>query len=494
MRRATATVAAALLLVASCTSGPDYRSPMTVGGQNTAPTLIGARERAYAIAPVPPSWWRLFDNPMLNGLVEKALVRNTDLRVALASLEASQARLREQQLQRTPSTSLSANPTYGQASGDANGSPTALSPGAVYDLGGTVSYDLDLSGRLKRGIEAEGANVGADQAALDLARVNIAAQTTSAFVSACSAGLRIAVTNQSVGIARRSLDVTQRRFGAGVTGINDVVRARTLLRQTVAELPTLLAQQRAALFRLATLTGDVPEAFPTEVARCNAPPVLRRPIPVGDGAALLARRPDVREAEQLVHVAVAGIGVETANLYPSVTLGGSIGTTATSVGDILSNRAFRWSLGPLVSWSFPNRATGRARIAEQDAAARQSLARFDGTVLTALRETETAMTNLARQLDTERDLTLARNDAALAERNVQRLYAGGVGEFLDTLDAQRTLIQAQDQLAQATAQVSQNQVDLFMALGGGWEDAPPVAQTDLGRVTEPHKPAPRRNR
>lgn len=487
MIRARVAPAALLALLAGCTSGPDYRPPaLADGAASGAPPLLAAQGPAFAPAPLPPHWWRLFADPTLDALVEKALVRNTDLRAALASLQQAQAQLREAERQRTPSTSLSINPTYGQASGDENGSPTALSPGPVYDGGFTVSYDFDLFGRLKRGIEAQQANVGAAQAALDLSRVNIAAQTTSAYVSACAAGLRIAVTNQSVAIARASLDVTQRRFDAGVAGANDVVRARTLLRQTSANLPALVADRQTALFQLATLTGDAPEAIPAAAASCIRPPVLRRPIPVGDGATLLARRPDVREAERSLHAAVAQIGVVTADLYPSITLGGSIGTTATSLGDIVRDRAFRWSVGPLLSWTVPNQSIVRAQIDQAGAAARQSLAQFDGTVLTALRETESALTTLARQLDTERELTLARDDAALAERNVARMYAGGVADFLDTLDAQRTLIQAQDSLAQATVQVSRDQVSLFMALGGGWEDAPPVADTDLGRVTTPH--------
>ncbi len=245
----------------------------------------------------------------------------------------------------------------------------------------------------------------------------------------------------------------------------------------------LVADRQAALATLATLVGDPPEAMPTAVAACAAPPLLRRPIPIGDGAGLLARRPDVRQAERQLAAAVAEIGVSTAALYPSITLGGALGTTTSHLGDIVSNRAFHWNVGPLVTWNFPNQSVARAEIAAANAAARGSLAQFDGTVLTALREAETALTALARSLDTERELTAARGDAALSNRNVARLYAGGVGEFLDTLDAERTLIQAEDALATATAQVSQDQVELFMALGGGWQDALPVQAGDLSAVT-----------
>lgn len=476
---------ALLALLSGCTVGPNYRQPPVLTGAAPPPAFVSGKEAAYdGVAPLPPHWWKLYDDPVLDGLEEKALARNTDLRVALASLEQAQAALRGTQLQRTPQTSLAIEPGYGQASGDSKGSPVALKPGAVYEGMESISYDLDLFGRLRRSIEEGKADVGAAQAALDLARINVAAGIAQAYASVCSAGLEIAVTNRSVTIAQRSLDVTQRRFDAGIAGINDVVRARTLLRQTNATLPALMAQKQNSLFMLATLTGDNPEAFPASVAACATPPLVRSPIPIGDGAGLLARRPDVREAERKLAAAVAGIGVSTASLYPSISLGGSFGTIATRLPDIVRDRGFQWNVGPLVTWNIPNLGVARARVQASDAAARGALASFDGTVLTALRETEASLTTLARQMDTERQLTDARDDAATSSANTAKLYAGGIGEFLDTLDAERTLIQAENSLATATAQVSQDQIALFLALGGGWQAPPVIAKTSLEPVTE----------
>lgn len=473
------------LLLAGCTVGPNYRAPPLQAGDTQPAAFLGAGDAAYdAQGALPPRWWRLYDDPLLDGLEEKALTHNTDLRVALASLQQAEAALRGAQLARTPQTSLTLDPTYGQASGDSKGSPVALKPGFAYVGNESISYDLDLFGRLKRSIEAGQANVGAAQAALDLARVNVAAATAQAYVTVCAARLQIAVIRRSITVTEQSLAVTQRRYDAGIAGINDVVRARTLLRQTAATLPALEAQQRGGLFTLATLTGDAPETLPAQVASCAAPPLIRHPIPIGDGAALLARRPDVREAERKLASAVAGIGVSTSALYPSVSLGGSLGTVATSVPDIVKDRGFQWSVGPLLSWSIPNLGRARAQVAQSNATARGALAQFDGTVLTALRETEGALNTLARRLDTERQLTAARDDAATANANTARLYAGGIGQFLDTLDAERTLIGAENALASTTAQVSQDQIALFLALGGGWQEAPPVKATALDTVAQ----------
>lgn len=474
-----------LALLAGCTVGPDYRAPSVMTGKAPVPPLATQGAAAFEAArPLPARWWHLYDDPRLDALVDKALVHNTDLRVALATLEQTRAQLREIEVQRTPQTGLTVDPSYAKLSGDARGVGQSIPTTAIYDAAASLSYNLDLFGQLRRSVEAGRADVGAAQAALDLARVNVAGQTASAYASVCSAGLQIAVTQRSIAVARHALDVTQRRFDAGIAGANDVVRARTLLRQTEAGLPGLDAARQAALFTLATLTGDTPEAFPAAVATCATPPLVRQPIPVGDGAALLARRPDVRQAERSLAAAVATIGVSTAGLYPSVSLGGSFGTTATALGHVPQSRAFHWSVGPLITWHVPNLSAARAQIAGSNAAARGALARFDGTVLTALRESDTALVRLARQMDNERALGAARDDAATAQRNVERLYAGGVGEFLDTLDAERTLIQSENSLAQATAQVSQDQVSLFMALGGGWEEAPAVENTALDGVEQ----------
>lgn len=469
-------------LAASCSSGPDYRSPTILTSPATAPSLLEAAAPKYLTAEPPAQWWRLYEAPELDGLVDKAMRRNTDLRAALASLEAAEAGLSAIEVERTVQTGLSASTTYGQASADQVGASSALDPGPVFAWGQSVSYDFDLFGRIKRGIEAGTADVEVAHAALDLARVNVAASVTGAYAAVCSAGNQIAVTNRSITLARNIVSVTQRRFRGGIAGINDVVRAKALLAQTEASLPVYVARQRAGLYLLATLVGDPPEAFPVTVAQCAVPPAIRDPIPVGDGASLLARRPDVRQAERRLAASVARIGVATSALYPSITLGGQAGIVATRGSDIVRDRAFHWGLGPLVQWTFPNTRAARAGIAESNAIARERLALFDGTVLTALRETETSLSALARQLDTERSLRDARQEAAVAARNTERLYRGGVGQFIDTLDAERTLIQADAALAEATARVSDLQVRLFLALGGGWQDAPLPAKTSLDDV------------
>ncbi|WP_284220080.1 TolC family protein, partial [Brevundimonas denitrificans] len=201
---------------------------------------------------------------------------------------------------------------------------------------------------------------------------------------------------------------------------------------------------------------------------CVRPPQLSRPIPVGDGAALLARRPDVRQAERQLAAAAARVNVAVANLYPTITLGGSAGVTALDIADLGEGDNFRFSLGPLISWSFTNPGVSRARVERADALTEAALATFDQTVLLALQETETALAAYANELDRRTALQAARDQAATAARLSRLRFDAGADSFLSVLDAERTLAGADAQLAASDALVTTYQIALFKALAGGW--------------------------
>jgi outer membrane protein TolC len=221
------------------------------------------------------------------------------------------------------------------------------------------------------------------------------------------------------------------------------------------------------LFRLATLTGRAPRDLPDSAASRTSTMRLDKPIPVGDGVGLLARRPDVRAAERRLAAATARIGVATAELYPRITLGASIGSSASGLGNILSNPV-AWLVGPLINWT-ANRTAARARVEGSKADTQAALATFDGTVLDALGEVETALSNY-RQAVLRRDaLRDARGQADVAVRITRARQQEGDINSLDLLDAERTAADAQGALAEADARIALAQVDLFRALGGGWQ-------------------------
>jgi NodT family efflux transporter outer membrane factor (OMF) lipoprotein len=462
MKRLLASVA--LLTVAACTTvGPDYSSPEAQAPAQ-AP-FASADSPAFSGEQPSGPWWSLFSDPVLDGLVGEALANNTDLRVASANLARARAALREIRSDRLPATTIGAGATTGRQAVPGLGAQT----GETFDVGLDVGYQIDLFGRIRRGIEAGRADVGAVQAAFDLSRVSVAAETTRAYADACSAGSRLEVARRSVGVQQRTFDLTRRLVEGGRGTALETGQAAQLLEQTRAQIPTLEAERRTALFRLSVLTGRPPTEFPAVVAQCSTPPALSRPIPVGDGASLLRRRPDVRAAERRLAAATARIGVATAELYPSISLGGSIGSTAGSLGNLIDGDGFRYSLGPLISWNFPNRRAARARIAQAEATAQAALAEFDGTWLAALEETESALTRYANERERVATLRRARDGGAQAARIARLRYDAGRENFQIVLEAERRLAEVEAQLAQAEAQLSDNLVQLFLALGGGWE-------------------------
>jgi outer membrane protein TolC len=311
--------------------------------------------------------------------------------------------------------------------------------------------------------------VEAAQAASDLTHVIVAADTARAYAEACSAGYQLKVAQESVDLQGRFAKLTADRMRRGRGIAIDNTRAQAQLDQLRANLPPLEARRRTALYRLAVLTGDVPSQFPAEVAQCATPPRVASSIPVGDGAALLRRRPDVRQAERQLAGATARIGVATAELYPNINLGASVGAVG-MMRQFGEASTYKFSLGPLISWNLPATSSARSHIAQAKANTAGALARFDGVVLNALRETETALTIYARELDRNAALRAARDQSALASRQTAKLYQFGRTDFLSQLDADRTLASAESLLAASDAQLAADQVQLFLALGGGWEN------------------------
>ncbi|PTQ10875.1 RND transporter [Sphingomonas oleivorans] len=463
--------AAALLLAGCGTVGPDYHGPASALPKSSKATgaFVSAEHVPVTDAPLPPDWWRLYQDATLDRLISEALAANSDLRVAAANIRRAEAAHLGIEDERRVQTSVQGGPAYIKPSAIEEVMPGEPIPNvSIYSATAGISYQVDLFGQIERAIAASSAETEAARAAYDATRVTIVADVTRAYLDACSAGREIAIAERSIELQRRSTELTERLVRGGRGSSLDATRSRAQEKQILATLPALAGRRRIAAFRLAVLTGKPPADFAPEVDRCAAEPRLSRPIPVGDGAALLKRRPDIRAAERRLAAAVMRIGVATADLYPHISFGASAG----SVGFLenpLSADSFKFSIGPLISWEFPNRDRARARIAGAEAESDAALARFDGAVLTALDETERALSIYGHDLE-ERAATLAaRDEAARAAADADRLFRAGRTGFLTALDAQRTAIAADQQLAAIDTRIARDQVAIFLALGGGWE-------------------------
>lgn len=462
---------ASVLLLSACMVGPDYRVPehAMVNAVAAKGSFVASSDPAVSEAPLQPNWWRLYSDPRLDALVQEALSANTNLRMADANLERSRALLREAKTLRQPSVAVGGSVEHAQLAGEQYLLPITPPRSNYYDTELTVGYDLDLFGGIRRGIEAAKADDEAVEAARDLVRVNVAAETARAYAGACGLGLQLVAAKKSVALQRESLELTKELLHRGRAIDLDVTRSQQLVDQLTTNIPGLEAGRRNALYRLATLTGRPPSQFDADLEDCATPPRLTEPLPVGDGAALLRRRPDIREVERQLAAATAQIGVATAQLYPDIRIGVGAGSTG-ATADALSSPTNFWQLGAGLSWQ-ANQSAARARIAAANASANLALARFDGTVLTALADTESALNTYVHDLKREASAKAARDDAATVEQQAETLQVGGRATALTVIDAQRTLVAAEQSLAQLESAISDDQVAVFLALGGGWEEA-----------------------
>jgi NodT family efflux transporter outer membrane factor (OMF) lipoprotein len=467
-------------LLTGCAVGPNYRMPAPQPA-TTGAFIDPGTARVDVSAPT-GAWWHLFNDPALDRLIDDALNHNTDVRIASANLRQARAILSETRGARLPTTSPSASYTRQRiGAGSAASRGIVVDPGVdtpsgfefdFFNVGFDASYEVDLFGRVSRSIEAARADTAASAAALDAARIAVAAETARSYAQACGYANQADVARETARLQERTLTLTSRLREAGRGTRREFDQATVLAEQARAQVPTFEAERRVALYALAALTGRPPAEVDSAAAACTASPKVTAAIPVGDGAALLARRPDVRQAERLLAADTARIGVATAALYPSISLGGSASLGATRIGDLGKASSFNFSLGPLISWSFPNLSVARARLRQAEATGSASLARFDGTVLGALREVEQALARYSGEL--ERNAALSRADVAAASAaEVARLrFTAGRDSFLLLLDAERDRASTRAALASSNAAVSEAQVSLFKALGGGWENIP----------------------
>ncbi|MGO4158760.1 efflux transporter outer membrane subunit [Cupriavidus sp. YAF13] len=460
-----------LLGLFGCVAGPNYRVPDSAAALAPAAqqNFVGGRNAAYSQASLPDQWWNLYDDPRLSAFVREALRANTELRAADANIRQASAVVRETEAARSIQTDMTTSAAAARVGGY-----TLAKPGAPYTyvLGMSLSLPLDLAGGIRRGIEAASANAEAAQAARDQVRVVVAAAVTRAYASACSANRTLAATRHVLDVQRETLEVTRRLAAGGRGTAFDVSRARAAANESEAAIPAIVATRQTALLELAALMGRLPADYPKELEDCLQPPELKRPLPIGDGWQLIQRRPDIRRAERNLAVMTATLGVETAQLYPQVSIGGSAGFAGQF--SAISSSNFGGSIGPLMSWNMPNRTAVKARIAQASAAADAALAEFDGSVLQALKQTESSLSAYSQEINRERSLVQARGDAEDASDQANRLFRFGRTSFIDVLSAESALANVESSLASSRAQLIDRQIELFLALGGGWREPPPA--------------------
>jgi NodT family efflux transporter outer membrane factor (OMF) lipoprotein len=488
----TAAVAASLAvaLLGGCVVGPDYHAPKPAVPESWSESGDAVADGASPDGP----WWRWFGDPVLDDLVSRAVAANTDVRVAAARLRESRAQRGVVVAALFPRADLSgsfSNSRFsengflsglggvggggGGAGGEGGGGlPGAIVPGQQINLwqaGVDASWEIDLFGRNTRALEAAGADIGAAEFGLGDALVAVAAEVAEGYVQLRGVQSRLKLARRTLASERETLSVLREQSTAGIASDLDVSRADTEVAGAAARVPDLEGAERVAVRRLEVLVGAMPGTLDEQLLDPRPIPVAPEALNAGIPSDVLRRRPDVRMAERRLAGATARIGVATADLFPRFSLTGSFGLQSQELGDLPEGNSRFWSLGPSVRWPILDFGRVRANIRVQDARSEQALAAYEGTVLRALSDVEVALVRLSRARARLEQLNAAAESARRSVALADELYRGGLLGFLDLLDVQRTLYDAEDALSQSSAAVVSDTVALFRALGGGWEPA-----------------------
>jgi len=467
------TVALLAFLAGGCAVGPNYHQPTVPTPACWGEPLNGGETGSPAAV---ADWWRSFRDPELDSLISRAAQSNLDLKIA-------QARVRE------------ARAEYGIAVGnllpmvDASGSyarqresqsqplvgPGDHLPSGIpfennfYQSGFDASWEIDVFGGKRRAVESAKAQVAAAEFGQRDILVTLLGEVARNYVEARGYQRRLEIARDNIRAQEQSLAITQNRFTNGLTSNLDVQQASMLLATTRAVVPSLETALDASIHRLGVLLGQTPESLETELATVAPIPAAPPVVPVGLPSELLLRRPDVALAERQLAAATANIGVAKADLFPKFYLTGVAGFESVSASDWFDGGSRFWSAGPTVQWNIFDAGRIRANIKVQNARQEQALAKYEQTALSAFEDVANALVAYAKEQVRRRSLEDAVTSSQESLRLANQLYANGLSNFINVLDAERSLYQAQDALAQSDRTVSTDVIALYKSLGGGWK-------------------------
>lgn len=455
------TLASALLLAGCITVGPDYRAPV-----EKPVALQGIDTAQQSSANFQVNWWSQFNDNTLDALITRAAKNSPDLKIALARLNQSRAQLGTARSQQVPD--VQAQTSYTRSREQQPGFTTDRETITAYQAGFDASWELDLFGGIRRSVEAARADADAGAASLQDAQVTLFAEVARHYFDLRGTQLRLDVARRDIDNLRDSLRLITSRADVGTGSDQDVASASARLAAVEAQLPPLQAQAQADTFRLAVLLGERPGELDIDLS-----PKTFRPIdtslPIGNAGDALARRPDIRVAERELAAANARIGVAKADWFPHISLGGFVGFIAGRSNDFGGADSRAFSLAPSISWDGLNVQRVRSGVRASEARADEAKANYRRTVLTALEDVDNALVGYNQQRVRVQKLDEQAKQSTRAADLARIRYEAGATDYLELLDAQRTQLTAEDQLAEAQAGINVQAIAIYKALGGGWQ-------------------------
>jgi multidrug efflux system outer membrane protein len=470
------------LLLNACASAAAYRQP-----EVEIPTAF--RERLDSLAPpvaapaavpvVAPDtvtpvgeYWRALGDSTLNRLLDQALSGNLDVEAAQARIRGARAVKLEATLDFVPTVTAVGGYTRQRLSGSTFPIGNGTFPDQdIWDAGFDASWELDLFGRIRRGVQARGALVGAAEEELRDIRVSLAAELARVYFELRGAQEQLAVAQRNGENQRRTLELTRQRLDAGRGTAFDTERAQAQLSITLASVPRLEAQVAAAQYRLGVLVGRPPAEVAGQLEQAGPMPSLPVTVTVAAPDSLIRRRPDVAAAERRIAAEHAFVGAAKTEYLPRLNLGGSAGFSSADFGDLGGDGTFRYGVGPVITWPALNLGRVKARVDVARSLEAEARAQYNQTVLRALEEVETTLVSYRTSLSQVDRFGEAAQASGRAAELARLRFTGGVADFLQVLDAERTQLEAEDQLARSRTEASTAYAALYKALGGEWAPA-----------------------
>ena len=462
-------VLAILILTGCATVGPDYVPPKKSVSKDWYTQLKGGLSTEEMDPQTLAAWWTTLNDSELSSLIDRAVSGNLDLKKALARVREARARRGVAKADLFPTLDATGSATWSRSSKDTGTGKTS----SLFTTGFDAGWELDIFGSVRRSLEAAGADLQASQEDLRDVLVSLLAEVALNYVQVRTYQSRIAVAEANLEAQGETHQLTLWRYQAGLSDELAVQQARYNLESTRSQIPTLRTGLEEAMNRIAVLLGEQPGKVHEELEKRESIPVTPLKVAVGVPADVLRRRPDIRRAERQLAAQTARIGVATADLYPKFTLSGSIGLEALSLSNPSSTGSWTLSGGPKVTWAIFKAGAIRQNIEIQSALQEQYLTAYEAAVLSALEEVENALVAYAKEQQRRQSLSEATQAAQKAVELAQHKYQAGLTDFSNVLDAQRSLLSFQDQLAQSDGTVTSNLVSLYKVLGGGWTSLTP---------------------
>lgn len=409
-------------------------------------------------------WWTVFNDPLLTSLEERALKSNLDLRTALASIEQARANRLSASGSLFPSLSFTGTATGGRDSSRSGGQVTH-SNAAEFD----ASWEPDFFGRVRKNVAAYDANIQVAQETLRHTMVTLTAELALDYVTMRSYQAQIDVTQTNLTTYRETYEMTLAKRESGLASDLDVSQALETVQSTEATLPTLESNLQQTRNAIAVLLAQRPGSLDAELAEARSIPVIPTEVAVGVPGDLIRRRPDVKSAERQVAAQLLFVGVAKANLYPTFTLSGTFQFSAQNVLNVLTPASLGTSVAGAIQQTILNRRTLKAQLKLQNALLDQYEATYDSTLLSAVQDVENALNAFGKDQLRRKSLADASVSAKQAAEISRELYASGLKDFLTVLDSERTMLTVQNSLVQADAAVDSDLIQLYKAMGGGWQ-------------------------